>query len=32
MKTAAATGGVTPDTIRSTGDTCGACHRAYRAR
>jgi cytochrome c556 len=32
MKTAAASGGVTPDTIRSKGDTCGACHRAYRAR
>jgi cytochrome c556 len=32
MKSAAATGGVTPDTIRSTGGTCIACHRDYRAR
>jgi cytochrome c556 len=32
MKTAAASGGVTADMLRSTGGTCGACHQQYRAR
>jgi cytochrome c556 len=32
MKTAAAAGSVTPDMLRSTGGTCVACHRDYRAR
>ncbi|PWS38246.1 hypothetical protein DFH01_02820 [Falsiroseomonas bella] len=32
MKTAAASGGVTADMLRSTGGVCAACHRDYRAR
>lgn len=32
MRTAAAAGSVTPDMLRSTGGTCVACHRSYRAR
>jgi cytochrome c556 len=32
LKTAAAAGSVSADTIRSTGGTCVACHREYRAR
>ncbi len=32
LKTAAAAGSVSADTIRSTGGTCIACHREYRAR
>jgi cytochrome c556 len=32
LRTAAAAGGVTPDMLRSTGGTCGACHRDFRAR
>lgn len=32
LKTAAEAGNVTPDVLRSTGGTCGACHQQYRAR
>jgi cytochrome c556 len=32
LRTAAAAGNVTPDLLRSTGGTCGACHQQYRAR
>lgn len=32
MRTAAETGGVTPDMLRSAGGTCGACHQQFRAR
>ncbi len=32
LKTAAQAGNVTPDLLRSTGGTCGACHQQYRAR
>lgn len=32
MKTAAAAGSVSADTVRATGGTCVACHRDYRAR
>jgi cytochrome c556 len=32
LKTAAQAGNVTPDLLRSTGATCGACHQQYRAR
>jgi cytochrome c556 len=32
MKTAAEAGGVTPDMLRQTGATCGACHQNFRAR
>ncbi len=32
MRTAAAAGSATPDMVRSTGGTCVACHRSYRAR
>jgi cytochrome c556 len=32
LKTAAEAGTVTPDLLRSTGATCGACHQNYRAR
>jgi cytochrome c556 len=32
LKTAAEAGNVTPDLLRSTGGTCGACHQQYRAR
>jgi cytochrome c556 len=32
LKTAAEAGNVTPDLLRSTGGTCGACHQSYRAR
>jgi cytochrome c556 len=32
MKTAAASGGVTADMLRSTGGVCAACHQSYRAR
>lgn len=32
LKTAAEAGNVTPDMLRTTGGTCGACHQPYRAR
>ena len=32
LRTAAAAGNVTPDLIRTTGATCGACHQNFRAR
>ncbi|WP_270936862.1 c-type cytochrome [Falsiroseomonas oryzae] len=32
LKTAAEAGNVTPDLLRTTGGTCGACHQQYRAR
>ncbi|MGG5812005.1 c-type cytochrome [Falsiroseomonas sp. CW058] len=32
LKTAAGAGNVTPDLLRTTGGTCGACHQTYRAR
>jgi cytochrome c556 len=32
MKTAAEAGSVTPDVLRQTGGTCGACHQNFRAR
>jgi cytochrome c556 len=32
MKTAAGSGGVTADMLRSTGGVCAACHQSYRAR
>jgi cytochrome c556 len=32
LKAAAEAGNVTPDLLRQTGATCGACHQTYRAR
>jgi cytochrome c556 len=32
LKTAAQAGQVTPDLLRTTGGTCGACHQQFRAR
>jgi cytochrome c556 len=32
LKTAAASGGVTADTLRGVGGTCAACHQQFRAR
>ena len=32
LKTAAEAGTVSPDLLRTTGGTCGACHQQYRAR
>jgi cytochrome c556 len=32
LKTAAEAGSISPDLLRSTGGTCGACHQQYRAR
>ncbi len=32
LKTAAQSGAVTPDMLRTTGGTCGACHQQFRAR
>lgn len=32
LKTAAQAGNVTPDLLRQTGGTCGACHQQFRAR
>ncbi len=32
LKTAAESGTISPDLLRSTGGTCGACHQQYRAR
>lgn len=32
LKTAAEAGSISPDLLRTTGGTCGACHQQYRAR
>jgi cytochrome c556 len=32
MKTASATGGVTPDMLRAAGQVCAGCHNQFRAR
>lgn len=32
LQTAAASGSISADLLRSTGGTCGACHQQYRAR
>lgn len=32
LRAAAEAGNVTPDLLRSTGGTCSACHRSFRAR
>ncbi|WP_216837138.1 cytochrome c [Falsiroseomonas tokyonensis] len=32
LKTAAESGSISPDLLRSTGGTCGACHQQFRAR
>ncbi|MDO9499349.1 cytochrome c [Falsiroseomonas sp.] len=32
LKTAAEAGSISPDLLRSTGGTCGACHQQFRAR
>ncbi|WP_170985270.1 cytochrome c [Roseomonas sp. AR75] len=32
MKTAAATGGVTPEMLRAAGQVCAGCHNQFRAR
>jgi cytochrome c556 len=32
LKTAAEAGTISPDLLRTTGGTCGACHQQYRAR
>ncbi len=32
LKTAAESGTISPDLLRSTGGTCGACHQQFRAR
>ncbi|WP_439598151.1 cytochrome c [Falsiroseomonas sp.] len=32
LKTAAESGSISPDLLRTTGGTCGACHQQFRAR